>query len=156
MHEAEVWHRIRNTVNEYSICAAVTVTVDVGYASEWIGCVFFYNKNSFSLEYNTAVYSMCHNILNGTCTNIQNKLMYQMHGGPITAWVQSGRFCPLPRQRGSAALQLFISRAGPLHSFICSINCLNAQLVSSSRPASSLRCSGDAGREAAGPPARLA
>lgn len=62
----------------------------------------------------------------------------------------------LPCWKDSAALQLFCSWVGPLHSSICSINCLNAQLVSASRPASSLRCSGDASRETAGPPAPLA
>lgn len=66
------------------------------------------------------------------------------------------RSCSLPCWKDSAALQLFSSGVGPLHSSICSINCLNAQLVSGSRPASSLRCSGDASRETAGPPAPLA
>lgn len=55
-----------------------------------------------------------------------------------------------------AALQLFSSGVGLLRSSICSINCLNAQPVSGSRPASSPRCSGDASRETAGPPAPLA
>lgn len=61
-----------------------------------------------------------------------------------------------PRWKDWAALQLFSSGVGPLRSSICSINCLNAQLVSGSRPASSPRCSGDASRETAGPPAPLA
>lgn len=61
-----------------------------------------------------------------------------------------------PRWKDWAALQLFSSRVGRLRSSICSINCLNAQLVSGSRPASSPRCSGDASRETAGPPAPLA
>lgn len=52
----------------------------------------------------------------------------------------------------SAAPQLLLSGVALLHSSICSINCLNAQLVSGSRPASSTRCGGDASRETAGPP----
>lgn len=61
-----------------------------------------------------------------------------------------------PRWKDWAALRLFSSGVGLLRSSICSINCLNAQLVSGSRPASSPRCSGDASRETAGPPAPLA
>lgn len=62
------------------------------------------------------------------------------------------RSCPPPRWADSAAPQLLDSGVALLHSSICSINCLKAQLVSGSRLASSTRCGGDGSRETAGPP----
>lgn len=52
----------------------------------------------------------------------------------------------------SAAPQLLHSGVALLRGSICSINCLNAQLVSGCRLANSTRRGGDASREAAGPP----
>lgn len=59
--------------------------------------------------------------------------------------------CP-PSERIQQCLSRWTLGVARLHSSICSISCLKAQLVSGSRLASSTRCGGDASRETAGPP----
>lgn len=116
--------------------------------SVWV--IWLWHRYSWTLQWNTRHWNNKRSskwFIFATCWNESLPKSY--------LWDRS-YFLNHPCSTDSAAPQLLHSGAALLRSSICSINCLNAQLVSGSRLASSTRRGGDASRETAGPPAPLA